>query len=208
MPPPPLSSLPFGDLLARVAAKTPAPGGGAVASASAALAAALARMVVAYSLGKKSLADHQPDLAKADAALVRAGEMLLTLADEDAAAYEVLNGLSRLPEGDPRRADLPAAQLAASRPPLAVIAACADLLRLFERLAPITNRHLHSDLAIAAVLAESAARASLWNVTVNAATLDERTRREIEKQANASLADAKERQSHVERICNKSEPAT
>ena len=39
-----------------VAAKTPAPGGGAVASAVGALSAALAGMVVSYSTGKKNLA--------------------------------------------------------------------------------------------------------------------------------------------------------
>ncbi|MBL9030801.1 MAG: cyclodeaminase/cyclohydrolase family protein [Phycisphaerae bacterium] len=196
-----LSALPFGELLSRIASKTPAPGGGAVASAAAALSASLARMVVAYSIGKKSLAEHQPELARADAALARAGELLLTLSDEDAAAYAVMNELWRLPEGDPRRADLPAAQLAATQPPLAVIAACADLLRLFESLAPKTNRHLHSDLAIAAILAESAARASRWNVAVNAASLAEDTRAGVESQAEASLSDARARLERIERAC-------
>ena len=58
-----LSSLRFAELLDQIGAKTPAPGGGAVACASGALAASLAHMVVAYSLGKKWLAAHQDALA-------------------------------------------------------------------------------------------------------------------------------------------------
>lgn len=168
----PLTDLPFGTLLESIAAKSPTPGGGAVASAVGALAAALAGMVVSYSVGKKSLAVHQPALLGAARRLLNARVILLRLAEEDAHAYGAVNELSKLPEPDPRRAsELPAALRAAVDVPLATIAACVDLVRLMESLTTVTNRQLRSDLAIAAVLTEAAARSSGWNVAVNAGSL-------------------------------------
>lgn len=198
-----LGALRFDELLAQIASKTPAPGGGAVASATGALAAALAQMVVAFSIGKKALAAHQADHERAVRTLTNARVLLLRLADEDAQAYALVNELSRLPEADARRAaELPGATRASIQVPLATIAACADLLRLCESLAPITNPHLHSDLAIAAVLAEGAARASRWNVTVNVLGLAVgRERTAILEQADAAVEDAARRRAAVERAC-------
>ena len=198
-----LASLSFSELLDQVAAKTPSPGGGAVACASAALAAALAHMVVAYSLGKKTLAQHQPELERASEALQRLRSIVIELGEEDAQAYSLVNELSKLPETDARRrTDLPAAIQASIQIPMAAIAACDDLLRLCEKLAPITNIHLHSDLAIAAVLAESGARASRWNVLVNVALLPDIAQRERTlAEADRSLADASRRREIVEKLC-------
>jgi formiminotetrahydrofolate cyclodeaminase len=200
---PDLADLRFSDLLASISAKSPSPGGGAVACASGALAAALADMVVAYSLGKKSLAAHQGELEKASGALKTAQGILLRLGDEDALAFPLVNELMKLPESDPRRMReyLPAVQ-ASIQVPMAAIAACDDLLRLCERLAPITNPHLHSDLAVAAVLFESAARASRWNVVVNAALLpDAGARERTIAEADKSISDAAKRRIAVEEAC-------
>lgn len=198
-----IASLSFSGLLDGIAAKTPSPGGGAVACASGALAAALAHMVVAYSIGKKNLAAHQGELKSAAASLKRLQSILVELGDEDAQAYALVNELMKLPETDARRArELPSGLDASIQIPMAAIAACADLLRLCERLAPITNIHLHSDLAIAAVLGESAARASRWNVAVNVAQLpDEARRTRTLAEADRSLADALTRRDAVERAC-------
>jgi methenyltetrahydrofolate cyclohydrolase len=198
-----LASLRVSDLLASIAAKTPSPGGGAVTCISGALAAALAHMVVAYSLGKKTLAAHQPDLEAASTALTRLQALLVALGDEDAQAYALVNELMKLPEAEPRRvAELPGAIQASIQIPMAAIAACDDLLRLCERLAPITNIHLHSDLAIAAVLAESSARASRWNVLVNVSLLsDPSTREKTLAEADRSVGDAARRRDAIEKAC-------
>ncbi len=167
----PLAAQPFGGLLESVAAKTPAPGGGAVACAAGALACALAGMVVAYSLGKKDLQAHQVALEDAAAQLARARAVLLTLADEDAAAYGLLNELQRLPEGDARRAGVGAAAQACVRVPLAALATCAQVLDVCRGLVGRSNRHLASDLEIAVVLGRAAAQACAVNVRVNLAAL-------------------------------------
>lgn len=167
-----MESRTLAELLDAIGAKSPTPGGGAVASVTGALAASLAQMVVNYSLGKKSLTAHQESLTDAMEQLRRARGAMLELAAEDAAAYAVVNELMKLPEDDERRRrDSPGAVEMATQAPLATGAGAVALLRLFESLAPITNRHLRSDLAIAAILAEACLQACAENVRINLSTL-------------------------------------
>lgn len=199
----PLREMSVGVFLDEVGSKSPAPGGGAVASITGALAAALGRMVVAYSVGKKSLAEHQPALERARQLLGRTSDMLLELAREDAMAYESVNALMKLPESDERRiAEWASAVEAAVNAPRAVAGACADLLRLLESLAPITNRHLRSDLAIAAVLADAGARSGWWNVRVNLELIPEEARRlAIRNEMRQLLSEADARRARIEAEC-------
>jgi formiminotetrahydrofolate cyclodeaminase len=200
---PATANKPLTQLLDDLAAKTPTPGGGAVASITGALAGALAGMVVSYSVNKKSLAKHKPDLERAAEALARARALLLELAAEDEAAYTDLNALWKLDESDPRRSSaMPAAVERAIQAPRAVLAACLNLLRLLEELAPITNRSLRSDLAIAAILAEAGARAAQCNVAVNSPMLEKPDQRQrIESETAREVADARERTARVEAAC-------
>lgn len=198
-----LGSLTLSEYLRQVGSKTPAPGGGAVACATGATAAAIARMVVEYSLGKKNLAEHQPALERAAAALARLSDLFLLLADEDAAAYGLVNELSRLPENDARRvAEYAGALEAALQAPRAALAAAIDLLALVQELAPITNRHLRSDLAIAGVLGEAAARSAWWNVRVNLPGISDATRRAaIEAESAREIELAALRRRDIETAC-------
>lgn len=157
-----------------LAAKTPSPGGGAVTSLVAAIAASLAEMVLAFSRNKKSLAQHAHLHDNTAQRLAQARALLLQLAEADEQAYAQLNTLLKLPPEDPTRtAQLLPTALQATQIPLSVMAACAELLRLFEQLAPASNRFLLSDLAISAILTEAAARAAAWNVRANLPLLAE-----------------------------------
>jgi methenyltetrahydrofolate cyclohydrolase len=200
---PDLAATPFNDLLTAIAAKTPTPGGGAVSAMTGALAAAVAGMVVAYSAGRRSLAAHEPVLREAGATLATSRATFLRLADEDAVAYAPLNDLLRMPADDARRVrDLPAAVQAALLPPRCMLAAALHLLGLCERLAPITNRHLRSDLAVAAVLAEGAARSAAWNVEVNIPLLDDESARgRLADECRREVAGAREACARVEAAC-------
>lgn len=198
-----LADLRFSDLLRAVASKTPSPGGGAVAAAVGALGAALGSMVVAYSVGRKSLAAHTPELESAAIQLTRARELLLLLAEADAAAYSRLNALQKLPENDPKRiAEWSQAVEGALGAPNSMLAACGDLLRLLCKLGPITNPYLKSDLAIAALLTEACARAAAWNVRINlplVSTDGERMR--LDAETDRLVADAVLRAAAIERAC-------
>lgn len=198
-----LHSYNLADLLDAIAAKTPTPGGGAVASAVGALAGALGRMVVSYSLGKKSLAEHRGELERAAAALDEARHLLVRLADEDAAAYGRLSELMKLPADDPRRgAEWGEAVSHAIAAPRSALGTCRDLIGLLETLAPITNKNLRSDLAIAAILTEAAARAAAWNVAVNLPMLDDPSRRgRIEAECERELSEINVLRGRVERAC-------
>lgn len=183
-------------------AKSPTPGGGSVAGVVGALAAALARMVVNYSIGRKSLAEHQPALEEAERRFRRAAGMMLEFADEDAAAYGAVNELSRLPEGHPERAGLDAARLASAQVPLSLAATAVDLLRHFRSLTGTTNPHLRSDLAIAAVLARATVEASHWNVAVNLPTLDPAVAAATQASMAGLLAAARDLAGQVETACH------
>lgn len=197
-----LASQSLADFLRSLAARTPAPGGGASACVTGAIAAAQAEMVVAYSIGKKDLEEHRARLEAGRGALANARELLLRLADEDAQAYALVNELERLPMDDPRRmAELPQALAATMQIPLAAMAACVDILRLMESLAPITNRRLHSDLQIAALLAEASARASQRNVLVNAPSHEEPARSRAVREAAAMAAGAAQFSAATRLVC-------
>lgn len=188
--------------LEATAAKTPTPGGGAVTSVLGALAAALAGMVTAYSVGKKNLAEHEGWLRDVEKRLARARSLMLGLAGEDEAAYGQVNELMKLPAGDARRErEMPGAVAAALAAPRAVQAAAVDLLRLFEELAGKSNRMLRSDLGIAAELALATARGSVWNIAINAGMLPEAQRPAVLAAAEAMAAQAEQLRGRVAEAC-------
>jgi formiminotetrahydrofolate cyclodeaminase len=156
------------DFLNELAAKKPAPGGGAAAPVCGAIAAALANMVVAYSIGRKNLLEHREAHEQAGERLLSATRRFQALAEEDAVAYMRLNELQKLPDGDPRLDELAEVKRYAIAAPTQVVALCVEMLEVCVALAPVSNKFLLSDLAIAAILLEACARSSRWNVLVNA----------------------------------------
>lgn len=151
-----------------LAAKAPTPGGGAVAGILAGLATALGTMVLEYSSGKKSLSTHAELHADCISFLQEAKDEALALGDADAKAYEKVNELWKLPEEDETRIEQWDDALASAiKVPLQTMVLSERILRTLKTLVGNTNTMLASDLAIAAILAESSARAAHWNVGIN-----------------------------------------
>jgi formiminotetrahydrofolate cyclodeaminase len=163
-----------GELLDSIAARQPVPGGGAVAALTAALAAALGRMVVEYSRGKASAAGHE---ALQDDALSRLSGLqaaALNLADADAEAFATLSGLWKLEPDDPRRrAEWAGAVAAAIDAPRRVAESSLEALDLLDRLSESTGANIRSDLAIAALLAQASTEAAACNVRINLPLLED-----------------------------------
>lgn len=151
------------DFLNATAAKKPTPGGGAVAAAAGALAAAMGEMVLNYSVGKKDLAAHQEELSAALQHFNKARQIMLELLIEDQLAYEALTAAKKA------NAMVEPALLAAIRIPQTISATAATILSEAHRIAPIANRWLLSDLAVCAELAMATVRAGTYNVRVNLA---------------------------------------
>lgn len=198
-----LHELTVGALLQNVAAKSPVPGGGAVAGVVGALAASLGGMVVSFSLGKKSLADQQPMLAEAASRLEALRAECLRLGDADAAAYERLNALQKLPPDDPQRGiQYGEAVAAAIDVPMRLATVCADLMGALRGLAGASNPHLKSDLAIAGSLCLAGAEAARWNVAINLREVGEEARRAaMRERVDGVVAACAAMKGEIDRMC-------
>jgi methenyltetrahydrofolate cyclohydrolase len=159
------------NFLAQLAARVPAPGGGATAGLHAAQAAALVAMVARYSDSAR-FADHAEEIATVTAIADRLRENALALAEEDAAAFTAVTQAYGLPKGTPdeaaaRSEAIAQALVAAAHVPAIVIAVAEQVLGLAEQLLPIGNRNVISDVAAAAEAARAAATTARVNVEIN-----------------------------------------
>ena len=188
-----LAQLSMQEFADRLASKAPSPGGGAVAAVTAAHAAALGCMVLAYTLGKPKFAAHENENQLALQSLQRAQIKALALADEDAVAYANLSALWKSPPTDARRIEQePTAVRAATAAPMSILMLAHDILKTLQNLPKNCNPNLLSDLAIAATLADTAAGAAAWNVRVNVPQLSDATERAaMQSQLEHTLASAR-----------------
>ncbi len=125
-------------------------------------------MVVAYSMQADSASENDQELSVAETRFVRARQRSLDLADEDQRAYGELNELWKLPKDDAQRnASWKDAVKAAIDAPSELIDLGLEMLVALEALLPSANRHMMSDLAIAAAMAETSIRSAAWNVRIN-----------------------------------------
>lgn len=151
-----------------VADRVSVPGGGAVAGVTLSQAASLGLMVLKFSRGKKTFAEHESRYDRIEPELERARREAISLADADAAGFEKLAALFPLAEDDPQRiAAWPEAVMGAMAPPRRIITLAGEILTHCEELTGRSSRMLRSDLAIAARLAAVAAEAAAWNVRMN-----------------------------------------
>ena len=163
-----LADLSLNDFLARLASAAPTPGGGSVAALTGALAAGLGHMACALTVGKPKFADVEPQVRELATRLQRAADMLRQLIDEDAAAYAELNAAFKLDKSEPtRKRRLGQAAVLAAGVPLETAPISRKVLGDLERLAPIANPNLRSDVEAAKHLARAAMHAAAANVRVN-----------------------------------------
>lgn len=159
------------DFLADLAARVPAPGGGATAALHLAQAAALAGMVARYSEGPK-YAEHADVIAAIVSESDRLRADALRVAEEDAAAFSRVAEAYAMPKdgADDRAARsraIAAALLDACQPPADGIELADRVIVLAERLLPIGNRNVITDVAAAAEAARAGAATARVNIEVN-----------------------------------------
>ncbi len=146
--------------VADLAARTPAPGGGAAAAITAALGAASGAMAARYTTGPKWPAVTARAEALA-AALDAAAADFQVLAERDAASYAQVQAVRK------SGGDVAAAEAAALAVPVAVLARSADAASLLVDFLPVCNPNLASDVRVGVHLLAGAGRAAWRTVQVN-----------------------------------------
>jgi formiminotetrahydrofolate cyclodeaminase len=185
----PIADLTLSGYLQALNSKAPTPGGGAVAATTGATAAAIAGMVIHYTLGKKKYEHCESENQAHLELLTSMQSRFLQLADDDADGYGVLNTLWSLPETDPKRiAQWDDAVQGAITPPISMLELCAQMMGVLHELTETTNRMLKSDLAVAAITCKAAAHGAACNIRINIPLLPEKDQSEASSTMNDYLA--------------------
>jgi formiminotetrahydrofolate cyclodeaminase len=155
--------------LARLAARSAAPGGGATGALHAAQAAALLAMAARFSDGPQYDAAAVGRVRAAADGLV---EEAVDLAQADSAAFEKVVAAYQLPRDTPERKAARSGAIAealggAARPPADLMAAAVRLAGLAEDLLAVANRNVISDIAAAAAAIRAAAITAQVNIEAN-----------------------------------------
>ena len=155
----------------QLAAPTPAPGGGSASAASAAMAAALATMVASRSRGKKAYVAYERELSEAIARLAEMREELKAAFARDAESFDAVLKAYKQAKDSNGDQIIAAALAQATSVPLGVAEKAREVAAIAEKLGPITNPNMKSDLTTAVALAEAAITGALANVDINVESL-------------------------------------
>jgi len=178
----------LGTFLGELAARLPAPGAGAAAALEAALAASLVAMVGRFTTDE----EHAELVGEIVGVADKRRQACLDAAAADERAFAAVADALKLPreteeEQESRRAALAGAQREAAQPPRTVLETAAELVSLAERILPVANRNLVSDVAAATAAARAAATTALLAVETNLLGLDDE-RATADLQAAGALA--------------------
>lgn len=171
----------IGSWLQELGSASPTPGGGAAAGVAAATGAALIAMVGHLTIGKKGFEDLDARMRSMVETADAEREAFLTLAEEDARAFESVMASFKLPketdeEKNSRTLEIQKAYEAAAAVPLELSKRAVQLMELAEDATAMGNPHAASDGYSAGTLLFAAALAAMANVRINAAGLkDEAT---------------------------------
>ena len=167
------------DFARETASESPAPGGGSVSAAMGAFGAALATMVANLSAHKRGWDERWKEFSDVAEKGQEVMEELLSLVDEDTAAFNAIMDAYGLPKGTEqekarRTAAIQEATLYAAQVPLRTMEAALKALPLALEMAQKGNPASASDAGVAALAAVAAIRGARLNVRINCAGLQDK----------------------------------
>ncbi len=168
------------DFARETASESPAPGGGSVSAAMGAFGAALATMVANLSAHKRGWDERWKEFSDVAEKGQEVMEELLSLVDEDTAAFNAIMDAYGLPKGTEqekarRTAAIQEATLYAAQVPLRTMEAALKALPLALEMAQKGNPASASDAGVAALAAVAAIRGARLNVRINCAGLQDKS---------------------------------
>jgi formiminotetrahydrofolate cyclodeaminase len=162
--------------LDELASSAPTPGGGSAAALMGAMGAALVAMVCSLTIGRKDYESVEDEMRRALAEAEALKQRLTAMIEADVQAFDALMAAYKLPrtteeEKVSRGRAIQEALRQATDVPLACAEACADVIDLARRVAPIGNRGVISDAGVASLAAYAALRSAALNVYINAPSI-------------------------------------
>jgi formiminotetrahydrofolate cyclodeaminase len=188
-----LSSLSVRDFMDKLSSSEPVPGGGSASALAAALGASLISMVAGLSTDRPKYAMYEATHERCGAIGRELSARFLALADRDADAYGGYAVALKMPrdtdeQKEARQLAIRSGARAAAEVPWDCVRACADLVSAAESLAGRSNVNASSDVLVAALLGEAAARGAAENVLINlSATGDDVFASEMQREVDHVL---------------------
>lgn len=153
-----------------LAAKKPTPGGGSAGALAGALAAGLVSMAVNFSIGKNPRNDKKLKLILKQSETLR--KNMSELIDEDINAYKKVSVL--LKSSKAKSEKIQKALKNAAKVPLEIAQIGVEVIKLNEKLFPICNPRLISDIAVSLSFAYSSIEIGILNVEENLAIIKDK----------------------------------
>lgn len=180
--------LSIADFIEQAASASPTPGGGAVAALAGALGGSMAAMAANFTVGKPRFAQYDKLMREIMEKLEGLIQQFAEGVDDDAAAFSRISEAYRLPketeeEKEVRRKAIADALADAMEVPMVLLRRCAKAVELLPSLAGASNPNLLSDVEVAGIMLEAAARAAMTNVLVNSRQLRTERARQSEREA-------------------------
>jgi formiminotetrahydrofolate cyclodeaminase len=166
------------DLFAAISDPSPTPGGGSASALTAATGLSLLAMVAQMGRTRGGTDDERRVLDEAAEALLPLRNHVVSLVDDDAAAYDAVVAAYRLPKASDeekaaRRMAVQGALRGAAEVPLDVMRACQAGLTAAIDVARHGNPSAKSDVGVALELLIAALKGAELNVLVNLESIDE-----------------------------------
>ena len=166
------------DFLDIAASNEPAPGGGAVAALSGALACSMISMVCNLTVGKKKYSDVQDEIEKLLSRTETLRKHFQDLIQQDSEAFSDVMGAMQMPkqsenESTLRKEALQHALQKATHVPLRTMEYSAESVKIAHRVAQIGNKNVISDIGVAAIMAEAALHSGWLSIAANLEAIDD-----------------------------------